>query len=204
MLKKLLFCLVFFTLSPLVLGLGFYLNNTSARLLPWLVQWNTQTQEKVLGAITKSFSSETFKEESLIEASIITENSLPLLIENYLRHYNSPLLPFIDKILEEASFHKVSPELILAIAQQESNLGKKSPENCFNAWGWAIHERGTKCFASWEVAIEVVTAGIASGYCEKGLCDDPCEMMKKYTPKSNGSWCLAIKQFLAEIETGNY
>ncbi len=203
MLKKFLLCLIFFVVSPLVLGLGFYLTDSSTRLLPWLVEGNAQAQGKVLGAVTKSFSSETLPKVSSIETSIKTENSLPLIVENYLRLYHSPLLPYKDKILAEAAFHQVSPELILAIAQQESNLGKKSPENCFNAWGWAIHEKGTKCFSSWEEAIEVVTAGIASGYCEKGLCDDPCEMMKKYTPKSNGSWCLAVKQFLAEMKTGN-
>jgi len=204
MLKKFLLCFVFFLLSPLILAMGFYLTDSSSRLLPWLAKGNAQAQEKVLGAVTKSFSSEALAEVGLIESSIKTENSLPLIIENYLRHYNSPLLPYKDKILEEAAFHKVNPELIVAIAQQESNLGKKSPENCFNAWGWAIHERGTKCFDDWNNAIETVTAGIASGYCEKGLCDDPCEMMKKYTPKSNGSWCLAVKQFLGEMETGNF
>lgn len=204
MLKKFFLCLIFFVVSPLILGLGFYLSSTSMRLLTLVGGQSVPTGGNVLGAITKSFSSEALAEVGSIESSIKTENSLPLIIENYLRHYNSPLLPYKDKILEEAAFHNVNPELILAIAQQESNLGKKTPENCFNAWGWAIHERGTKCFADWNEAIEVVTAGIAGSYCEKGLCDDPCEMMKKYTPKSNGSWCLAVKQFLGEMETGNF
>jgi len=29
-------------------------------------------------------------------------------------------------------------------------------------------------------------------------------MMKKYTPKSNGSWCAGINQFLREMETGDF
>lgn len=149
----------------------------------------------------KAYSS--FEEQkAIIAPTIEAALATPVIIENYLRHYHSPLLPYTNKILEEAEKNGVKPQLIVAIAQQESNLGKKSPEGCFNAWGWAIHERGTLCFSNWEEAIEVVTRGIAVGYCQKGLCDDPCEMMKKYTPKSNGSWCAGVNQFLKEMETG--
>jgi hypothetical protein len=139
-----------------------------------------------------------------VASTINAQDAIPVVIEDYLRHYRSPLLPHASLIVEVGRKYNVDPRLIVAIAQQESNLGKKSPENCYNAWGWGIHERGTKCFPTWSEAIEAVTRGIANGYCAKGFCDDPCIMMRKYTPKSNGSWCAGVNQFLREMETGNY
>lgn len=136
--------------------------------------------------------------------SIKGESSTSLVIEKYLDRYDSPLLPYVDIIISSAEEAGVDPKLIVAIAQQESNLGKTSPENCFNAWGWGIHSKGTKCYTGWPEAIESVTLGIAVNYCLKGYCDDPCVMMKKYTPRSNGSWCAGVKQFLTDMEFGNF
>ncbi|MCL5090977.1 MAG: hypothetical protein M1514_03140 [Patescibacteria group bacterium] len=198
MIKKILLCLLFFVISPTVLFLTIYfINLGSGRVLG-------EATEATPVPLVNVMASETEESVGLIAPTIKAENSIPPLIENYLRHYNSPLLPFVEQVVQSAKRYNVDPRLIVAIAQQESNLGKVIPENCFNAWGWAIHERGTKCFQSWPEAIEIVTQGIAQGYCQKGLCDDPCLMMKKYTPKSNGSWCAGVKQFLNEMETGRF
>lgn len=197
MTKKLILCLLFFTVSPLALLFSVY-------------YLGTFSDKRVLGeAISLSpNSAEVFaasdENPGVIAPTIIAQDSTPVLIENYLRRYQSPLLPYVNKILEAGEKYNVQPGLIVAIAQQESNLGKNSPEACYNAWGWGIHAKGTTCFNNWEEAIEIVTRGIATNYCAKGYCDDPCLMMKKYTPKSNGSWCAGIKQFLAQLETGDF
>lgn len=141
---------------------------------------------------------------AVVYSTILQRKSAPIIIERYLKHYNSPLTGFVEKIISSAEKNNVDPFLIVAIAQQESNLGKKSLEGCYNAWGWGIHSKGTKCYESWEEAIESVADGIGKDYCQKGYCDDPCIMMKKYTPRSNGSWCNGVKQFLGEMESGNY
>ncbi len=200
MIRKFLLCLLFFGLCPFVLGFSLYFSTLSFSNL------SAENSGKVLGEsnFSSGFGEDSALNPGVVASVIRAEDSTPVIIENYLRYFNSPLLPYKDKILTEAKAYGVKPQLIVAIAQQESNLGKKSPENCFNAWGWAIHENGTLCFTSWNESIETVTAGIAKSYCAKGLCDDPCEMMKKYTPKSNGSWCLAVKQFLNDMETGNF
>lgn len=197
MTKKLLLCLIFFVLSPLSLCLSIYFLS-----FPW--------EGKVLGEAvsvspnTGRVLSSLPENSGLFAPTIISSDSTSIMIENYLEHYQSPLLPYKDKILEASARYGIQPQLIVAIAQQESNLGKKSPDGCFNAWGWGIHANGTTCFANWEEAIETVTKGISKKYCDKGFCDDPCEMMKKYTPKSNGSWCSGVKQFLAQLETGDF
>lgn len=187
-------CLLFFGLSPLLLFLTVFLINFPS-------------SEEVLGEKTSEpFSSRSFlanePESGVLAPTIKVEDASAVILENYLRYYHSPLLPHVETILLSAEKYKVNPQLIVAIAQQESNLGKKSPPDCHNAWGWGIHSQGTTCFDNWDRAIETVTAGIARDYCAKGYCDDPCVMMKKYTPRSNGSWCAGINQFLKEMETG--
>ena len=197
MTKKLLLCVLFFSFCPLLLGFSFYLNNFS---LSGKILGDSTFASPSPGRIFTALPEET----AAVAPTIRVADSTPVIIEKYLRRYNSPLLLHIGQIVESARKYKVNPRLIVAIAQQESNLGKKSPEDCYNAWGWGIHERGTKCFSSWDEAIEVVTRGISQSYCSKGLCDDPCVMMKKYTPKSNGSWCAGVNQFLNEMEFGDF
>jgi hypothetical protein len=198
MTKKFLLCLLFFSLSPLVLGFAIFLVNF------------TSFEGKVLGEITKESAAvgvilaEVPQTSVALAPTLKVEDSTPVIIEAYLRYYQSPLLPYSNFIVGMAHKYKVKPQLIVAIAQQESNLGKKSPEDCYNAWGWGIHARGTTCFENWPQAIETVTAGIAKSYCSQGFCDDPCEMMKKYTPKSNGSWCAGVNQFLDEMAMGEF
>ncbi len=203
MLKRFFLCLLFFGLSPIILGFSLYF----AAAYPARETEAFKSPGRILGettAVFYNFGMEAPENTEVVASVIRAEDATPVIIENYLRHYSSPLLPYKDKILQESKEHGVKPQLIVAIAQQESNLGKKSPEGCFNAWGWAIYEKGTLCFNNWAEAIDTVIAGIAKGYCSRGLCDDPCEMMKKYTPKSNGSWCLGVKQFLNEMETGSF
>jgi len=196
--RRLLLCLLFFGLSPVILGFTIYLSTFS---LPF------SNRGKILGENVHSpqsannFYAAFPQETGIVAPTIRAEDSTPLIIENYLRYYQSPLFFYRDKIVKTAQQYGVKPQLIVAIAQQESNLGKKSPEGCFNAWGWGIHENGTLCFKDWNEAIEIVTRGIAREYCAKGLCDDPCLMMKKYAPKSSGSWCAGVNHFLSEMES---
>lgn len=197
MTKKIALCFLFFVLSPAALFFSVYflgqINNGN-------VLGETVSLMPASGRILASSG----ENENAVALTIISKDSTPIIIKNYLSHFKSPLVYYSDKIIEEAAKYKIAPQLIVAIAQQESNLGKASPEGCFNAWGWGIHARGTTCFANWNEAIEVVTKGIAQKYCAKGYCEDPCVMMQKYTPKSNGSWCAGIKQFLAELEYGEF
>lgn len=141
-------------------------------------------------------------ETGSISAEIKAEDGKCLVIENYLKKYNSPLVPYAKYLCDTAKKYELDYRLLVAIAQQESNLCKTSHPEWFNCWGWGIHSQGTKTYESYEEAIESVAKGIKTNYCDKGYCDDPCVMMKKYTPQSNGSWCFGVKKFLAEMELG--
>lgn len=193
--KKFFLVIIFFVLTPLV-------------LLSSFLMLSKEEKGKVMGTMVSpiSFANDFYvslpSNPSLISYQIKTEDSRCFLVENYLKKYRSPLLPFSKLICETADKYDLDYRLLLAIAQQESNLCKSSPPDWHNCWGWGIHSKGIKKYSSYEEAIEDVSLGIKNNYCNKGYCDDPCMMMRKYTPRSNGSWCFGVKQFLKEIEEG--
>lgn len=131
------------------------------------------------------------------------DDARPIMIDKYLRYYNSPLAGYGQIITQISDQYGLDPYLFVAIAQQESNLCKKIPQDSFNCWGWGIHSRGTLKFDSFEQAIPTVIKGLTEDYIGEGLID-PNTIMLKYTPLSNGSWASGVNQFLAELESGNY
>lgn len=134
----------------------------------------------------------------------VSADSRALIIERYLERYNSPMTPHNEVatcIVEVCDEINMDWRLLVAIAQQESNLGKKMPENCHNAWGYGIHSRGTLCFETWEEGINAVARGLKKKYLDQGLTS-PEEIMAKYTPHSNGSWAYGVNQFLEELQFG--
>ena len=139
-----------------------------------------------------------------IKTAVQIEDARPVMIDQYLTRYDSPLAGYGQFIVKAAERYDVDPYLFIAIAQQESNLGKKMPSSdCYNAWGYGIHSRGTLCFTSWEEGIETVLKGLSNKYLERGLTD-PEDIMRTYTPFSNGSWASGVDQFIEELTTGNF
>lgn len=139
-----------------------------------------------------------------IKAAVASEDARPLVIESYLKHYKSPLAGLGDYIVKTADHFGLDPYLIVAIAQQESNLGKLMPERCHNAWGWGIHSKGTLCFDTWQEGINTFTSGLATKYIAYGL-RTPEEIMTKYNATSpGGAWAKGVNQFLAELHSGSW
>jgi hypothetical protein len=121
------------------------------------------------------------------------------IVHQYLVKYNSPLIPHTQFIIDTSEKYTLDFRLIVAIAQQESNLCKKIPENSHNCWGWGIHSRGTLMFDSYEEAIEAVSKGLKEEYLDKGYTT-PEQIMAKYTPSSPGTWAKGVSQFLQDME----
>ena len=124
------------------------------------------------------------------------------LIEAYLTKYKSPLLPYSQLILDLSDMYQFDYRWIVAIGQQESNLCKKIPKDSYNCWGYGIHAKGTLKFDSYELALKSFASYLKKSYFDKGL-DTPELMMTKYCPHSNGSWAFGVKQFFADIESGD-
>lgn len=139
----------------------------------------------------------------LISNQIVADDARPLLVKKYLEKYKSPLLPYADLIVSLSDTYKFEYYWIVAIAQQESNLCKKIPEDSHNCWGYGINSAGTLKFDSYELALKSYAEYLKRQYFDKGL-NTPELIMKKYCPHSNGSWAYGVNQFIGELESGNF
>ncbi|MDD4937670.1 MAG: hypothetical protein PHX34_01490 [Candidatus Shapirobacteria bacterium] len=166
-------------------------------------------RQKVLGINTEESirvlvgnSDNLDKEKMKVETSILGGDARPIIIKKYLEKYNSPLVPYSDLIYEISKDYGFEYYWIVAIAQQESNLCKKAPENSFNCWGYGIHKKGTLKFDNYELAIRSFAEYLKREYFDKGL-NTPELIMNKYCPSSNGSWAYGVQQFINELENGD-
>lgn len=151
-----------------------------------------QVNEKIL-----SYSGQ--ENEQTLFMNVISADARPILVKRYLEKYNSPLAEFSELIFDVSQRYGLDYRMIVAIAQQESNLCKKSPVNCFNCWGAGIHSRGTMCFDDYPQGIEWMAKYLKEEYLDKGR-QTVDQIMEKYCPLSNGSWAFGVKQFMAEME----
>lgn len=138
-----------------------------------------------------------------INSEIVVNDARPLIIERYLTKYKSPLVPYSRLIFDLSQTYGFDYYWMVAIAQQESNLCKKIPDNSFNCWGYGIHKKGTLRFENYELALKSYAQYLKTQYFDKGL-NTPELIMKKYCPSSNGSWAHGVQQFIDEMESGKF
>jgi hypothetical protein len=142
-------------------------------------------------------------EEVVISDEIKSEDARPLIIKRYLEKYKSPLAPYANLIFELSQDYGFEYYWIVAIAQQESNLCKKIPEDSHNCWGYGVHSKGTLKFENYEIALRSYAEYLKREYFDKGMNTSEL-IMKKYCPSSNGSWAYGVNQFIKEMEMGSY
>lgn len=142
-------------------------------------------------------------DQELISDEVVGGDARPLLIRKYLEKYQSPLAPYSDLIFQLSETYGFDYYWIVAIAQQESNLCKKMPENSYNCWGYGINSAGTLRFQDYETSLKSYSEYLKREYFDKGL-NTPELIMKKYCPHSDGSWAYGVNQFIQEIESGNF
>lgn len=131
------------------------------------------------------------------------EDARPVIIREYLEKYDSPLAPYYLDLFNASEKYGVDYKLIVAIAQCESNLCKKSPEGSFNCWGF---ENGETRFLSWQQAFEQVAKTLKERYLDMGLTT-PEQIMPKYAPPSvekGGPWAKCVTQFMEDLEYGDF
>lgn len=199
-LRAIIYLITFLTLAPLTLAVSF---------VSLLSIQNTGIVTNLSGDIEESlleiprFGAQVYsalpQQQSWISASAMPADARGEIVRQYLEMYNSPLLPHANILVAVADQYGLDWRLLVAIAQQESNLCKKVPQSSFNCWGWGIHSRGTLSFSDYPTAIQTVAQGIKEEYIDKGY-DTVEEMMEKYTPLSNGSWATGVNQFMTELE----
>ncbi len=133
--------------------------------------------------------------------AVTGDDARPLIIEKFLKKYNSPLLPYSRMIFDLSQTYGFDYYWILAIGMQESGLCKNIPENSYNCWGYGINSAGTLRFPNYEVALKSYAEYLKRQYFDKGL-NTPELIMKKYCPHSNGSWAYGVQHFIDEMESG--
>lgn len=143
------------------------------------------------------------KDNIKIDETVVADDARPMIIERYLAKYKSPLLPYSRLIFDLSQTYGFDYYWIVAIAQQESNLCKKIPENSFNCWGYGVHKKGTLRFENYELALKSYAEYLKKQYFDKGL-NTPELIMKKYCPSSNGSWAYGVQHFIDEMESGKF
>jgi hypothetical protein len=194
--SRVLFAALYFLVTPLFVGLllvlvfGFSEKKDEGVVV---VREDSKIREEpVIGEARDKFEVE--------QAGVVLgADARPILLKEYLLKYKSPLADYSDLIFELSQKYGIDYRLIVAIAQQESNLCKKMPPDCYNCWGYGIHSRGTMCFENYQVALESYAAYLKREYFDKGYKTVE-EIMEKYAPHSDGSWAFGVNQFLDDIE----
>ncbi len=141
-------------------------------------------------------------DETSVYGEAKAKDGRAIIIKNYLHSYESPLEPYVADLVSISDRRGVDPNLLVAIAQQESNLCKKIPPDSHNCWGFGIYGDKVTHFDSYPQAIDIVASTLKEKYIDQGL-DTPEEIMRRYTPPSveiGGPWALGIRQFLDELQ----
>jgi hypothetical protein len=124
-------------------------------------------------------------------------------INEIFKAYNCPLEGMGDIFVTEADENDIPWWLLAAVAFQESSCGKRTPkvdgEESYNAWGWGVYGDTTHAFDNWARGIEAISSYFGQKFFSKGITE-LCEIMKVYTPPSNGSWCIGVNEFAEQIK----
>jgi hypothetical protein len=164
-----------------------------------IIQKNLASNKNITVAAEAVEGENEIKIRNLVSGS----DARPVIIERYLAKYKSPLLPYAQEIFELSESYGFDYYWIVAIAQQESNLCKKIPDNSYNCWGYGINSSGTLRFENYDLALKAYASYLKTQYFDKGF-NTPELIMKKYCPHSDGSWARGVQQFIDEMENGDF
>lgn len=124
-------------------------------------------------------------------------------VDGVFKAYGCPMIGTGEYIVEQADKNGIPYWLVASVAFQESLCGKYTPEKngveSYNSWGWGVYGTNAKFFKSYEHGIKVVSEYFANRFYKKGI-KETCDIMRIYTPPSNGSWCKGVNYFGEKIQ----
>lgn len=135
-----------------------------------------------------------------IQTSIKTADARPEIIRQYLNKFGSPLEPYSNLIVQLSDQYNFDYRWLVAIAQQESGLCLHIPEGSYNCWGWGIYGDKVTKFDSYEDALRRIAPQFTEIFLKGEQGKDPAEVMKTYTPPSDGSWAKGVTSFFGNLE----
>jgi hypothetical protein len=125
-------------------------------------------------------------------------DSRTTILKEYLKQYNSPLVPFAGTFVEIADKYNLDWKLVAAISGVESTFGQQIPYESFNGWGWGIYGDNMIRFTSWKDGIETVSEGLRNKYINKWGAKDVYEIGRFYA--SSPTWAQRVTYFMAKID----
>ena len=135
-----------------------------------------------------------------IKTSVKTADARPEIIRQYLHEYGSPLEPYSSLIVDLSDQYNFDYRWLVAIAQQESGLCLHIPENSYNCWGWGIYGDKITRFDNYEDALRRIAPQFTKIFLKGDIAKDPAEVMKTYTPPSDGSWAHGVSSFFDNLD----
>lgn len=136
--------------------------------------------------------------------NIYSKDSRAQRINEVFKAYNCPLEGMGESFVFEADRNNIPWWLVASVSFQESSCGKNTPKvggaESYNAWGWAVYGDITWSFDNWARGIETVSRYFGNRFYSQGVTD-LCEIMKTYTPPSDGSWCKGVQHFADIIQS---
>lgn len=166
---------------------------------PTMLSLNPQ-QDSSIAAAGQSFQPPANQVDG-IQSTIEGGDARVTLVANFLKRHDSPLQPYDDwgrKLVAIADKYQLDYRLLPSIAMQESNLCKHIPEGTHNCLGFGITGTSTLSFDTYENSFDRAAKTLKEKYIDEGLTT-PLQIMRKYTPPSDGSWQASVNQWLTEM-----
>lgn len=123
-------------------------------------------------------------------------DSRVVILEDYLKQYDSPLTKNAKDFVEAADRYELDWKLVAAISGVESTFGKRIPGG-YNGWGWGVYGDQALGFESWKDGIYTVSKGLKEDYVSRGLLT-PQQMNKRYA--SSPTWGTKVSYFMNDID----
>ena len=120
----------------------------------------------------------------------------PRRLARFLAGQKSPLAFFAQDFVAEADRNFLDYRLLVSISGVESTFGRNHILGTYNVYGWG---KGTIPFQSWPDGIAKVSAGLKTGYLDKGAIS-VAQIAPIYDPPGSRNWAAGVSQFMAEIE----
>ncbi|MDO8620825.1 MAG: glucosaminidase domain-containing protein [Candidatus Levybacteria bacterium] len=126
------------------------------------------------------------------------ENSHIRILKKFLEKYSSPLTPYAESFVDNATKYDLDWRLVAAISGLESTFGQQIPYNSYNGWGWGIYGDNIIRFSSWDEGIQTVSKGLRENYINKWKAQDVYEIGKFYA--SSPTWAVRVESIMNRIQ----
>jgi len=120
------------------------------------------------------------------------------ILTEYLKQYDSPLVPYAATFVETADKYDLDWKLVAAISGVESTFGREIPYESYNGWGWGIYGDNMIRFSSWNEGIETISEGLRNKYIDKWGAKGVYEIGRFYA--ASPTWAQRVTYFMDSIE----